>query len=46
MPALRWTISLSVLVPGMVIASGSMIPLATRLARLCRVFAIDLPGYG
>jgi 2-hydroxy-6-oxonona-2,4-dienedioate hydrolase len=35
-----------VLVPGMVVASGSMVPLATRLARLCRVFAIDLPGYG
>jgi 2-hydroxy-6-oxonona-2,4-dienedioate hydrolase len=35
-----------VLVPGMVIASSSMVPAATRLARLCRVFAIDLPGYG
>ena len=35
-----------VLVPGMVVASGSMVPLAARLARLCRVFAIDLPGYG
>jgi 2-hydroxy-6-oxonona-2,4-dienedioate hydrolase len=23
-----------------------MAPLATQLARLCRVFAIDLPGYG
>lgn len=35
-----------VLVPGMVVASDSMAPLATQLARLCRVFAIDLPGYG
>lgn len=35
-----------VLVHGLVIASRYMLPTAHRLAPLCRVYAVDLPGYG
>jgi 2-hydroxy-6-oxonona-2,4-dienedioate hydrolase len=35
-----------VLVHGLVVASGYMLPLAERLAPLRTVYAIDLPGYG
>jgi 2-hydroxy-6-oxonona-2,4-dienedioate hydrolase len=35
-----------VLVHGLVISSRYMEPLALRLAGLCRVYAVDLPGYG
>lgn len=36
----------AVLVHGFVISSAYMIPLAARLARTCRVYAPDLPGFG
>src|SRR5437879_2451153 len=35
-----------VLVHGIVISSRYMIPTAELLAPLCRVYAVDLPGYG
>jgi len=35
-----------VLVPGLVIASRYMVPTALELAPVCRVYAVDLPGYG
>jgi 2-hydroxy-6-oxonona-2,4-dienedioate hydrolase len=35
-----------VLVHGMVVSSTYMVPLAERLATLCRVHAVDLPGFG
>ncbi|MGQ0751733.1 MAG: alpha/beta fold hydrolase [Betaproteobacteria bacterium] len=35
-----------ILVHGVVISSRYMLPTAERLAPLCRVFAVDLPGYG
>ena len=35
-----------VLVHGMVISSRYMVPTAERLAPWCRVYAVDLPGYG
>jgi 2-hydroxy-6-oxonona-2,4-dienedioate hydrolase len=35
-----------VLVHGIVISSRYMVPTADRLAQLCRVYAVDLPGYG
>jgi pimeloyl-ACP methyl ester carboxylesterase len=35
-----------VLVHGLVIASRYMAPTGERLAPLCRVYAVDLPGYG
>jgi pimeloyl-ACP methyl ester carboxylesterase len=35
-----------ILIHGFVIASRYMLPTARRLAPLCRVYAIDLPGYG
>lgn len=35
-----------VLVHGMVISSRCMVPTAERLAPLCNVYAVDLPGYG
>ena len=38
--------SVVVLVHGMVISSRYMVPTAVRLAPLCNVYAIDLPGYG
>jgi len=34
------------LIHGLVISSRYMIPIARRLAPLCRVYALDLPGYG
>ena len=34
------------LVHGLVISSRYMVPTAVELARFCRVYAIDLPGYG
>lgn len=34
------------LVHGLVISSRYMVPIAERLAARCRVYAIDLPGYG
>jgi 2-hydroxy-6-oxonona-2,4-dienedioate hydrolase len=35
-----------VLVHGLVISSRYMVPTAVEFARLCAVYAIDLPGYG
>lgn len=35
-----------ILVHGLVISSRYMVPTAERLAPWCRVFAVDLPGYG
>lgn len=35
-----------VLVHGFVLASDYMMPIAQKLAPLCRVYAVDLPGYG
>lgn len=35
-----------ILVHGMVISSRYMVPTAELLASLCRVYAVDLPGYG
>jgi pimeloyl-ACP methyl ester carboxylesterase len=35
-----------ILIHGFVIASRYMIPTARHLAPLCRVYAVDLPGYG
>jgi pimeloyl-ACP methyl ester carboxylesterase len=35
-----------VLVHGLVISSRYMVPTAEQLAYLCRVYAVDLPGYG
>lgn len=35
-----------VLVHGMNISSSYMVPTAVRLAPLCKVYAVDLPGYG
>ncbi len=35
-----------ILVPGLVVASGYMVPTLERLASDFRVFAVDLPGYG
>jgi 2-hydroxy-6-oxonona-2,4-dienedioate hydrolase len=35
-----------VLVHGLVISSRYMVPTAVELAPLCRVYAVDLPGYG
>ena len=35
-----------VLVHGLVISSRYMVPTAVRLAPLCRIYAVDLPGYG
>jgi 2-hydroxy-6-oxonona-2,4-dienedioate hydrolase len=35
-----------ILVHGLVISSRYMVPTAERLSPLCRVFAVDLPGYG
>jgi 2-hydroxy-6-oxonona-2,4-dienedioate hydrolase len=35
-----------ILVHGLVISSRYMIPIARQLAPLCRVYALDLPGYG
>jgi 2-hydroxy-6-oxonona-2,4-dienedioate hydrolase len=35
-----------ILVPGLVVASGYMVPTLERLCKDFRVFAIDLPGYG
>ena len=35
-----------VLVHGMVVSSRYMVPTAERLAPLCNVYAVDLPGYG
>ena len=35
-----------VLVHGMVVSSRYMLPTAERLAPLCNVYAVDLPGYG
>src|SRR3982751_3131372 len=35
-----------ILVHGMVISSRYMVPTAERLAPLCDVYAVDLPGYG
>ena len=35
-----------VLVHGIVISSRYMVPTAELLAPLCRVYAVDLPGYG
>lgn len=34
------------LVHGMVVSSRYMVPTAERLARICNVYAVDLPGYG
>jgi 2-hydroxy-6-oxonona-2,4-dienedioate hydrolase len=34
------------LVHGLVISSRYMVPIAERLAARCRVYAVDLPGYG
>lgn len=38
--------SVVILVHGMVVSSRYMVPSAERLAKLCSVFAVDLPGYG
>jgi 2-hydroxy-6-oxonona-2,4-dienedioate hydrolase len=35
-----------ILVHGLVVSSRYMVPTAERLAPLCRVYAIDFPGYG
>jgi 2-hydroxy-6-oxonona-2,4-dienedioate hydrolase len=35
-----------ILVHGLVISSRYMVPTAEQLSPLCRVFAVDLPGYG
>ena len=35
-----------ILVHGMVISSRYMVPTAERLAPICNVYAVDLPGYG
>src|SRR5215217_1273573 len=35
-----------VLIHGFVLASDYMMPIAHKLAPLCRVYALDLPGYG
>jgi 2-hydroxy-6-oxonona-2,4-dienedioate hydrolase len=35
-----------VLVHGLVVSSRYMVPTAVELAPLCRVYAVDLPGYG
>src|SRR5919197_5156962 len=35
-----------VLVHGLVISSRYMVPTAERLAGVCNVYAVDLPGYG
>ena len=45
-PAAHADAAKAVLVHGMVVSSRYMVPTAQRLARLCRVYAIDLPGYG
>ncbi|MGH7231381.1 MAG: alpha/beta fold hydrolase [Nitrospiraceae bacterium] len=38
--------SVVVLVHGLVISSRYMVPTAEQFAPLCRVYAVDLPGYG
>ena len=35
-----------ILVHGMVVSSRYMVPTAERLTPLCKVYAVDLPGYG
>ena len=45
-PAAHADAAKAVLVHGMVVSSRYMVPTAQRLARLCTVYAIDLPGYG
>ena len=45
-PALAGDVLPVVLVHGMVVSSRYMVPTAERLAALCKVYAVDLPGYG